>query len=83
MGYRSTTGIASRDTAQALRQLATAARGLAANTTDPAERDAVLEASRNLMDKAVAFIQESKKAMVRPDDPANQQRLAQVNHGML
>uniref|UniRef100_UPI00358E49C6 talin-2-like n=1 Tax=Myxine glutinosa TaxID=7769 RepID=UPI00358E49C6 len=77
-GNENYTGIAARDTAQALRQLATAARGLAANTTDPAERDATLEASRNLMEKAVAFIQESKKAMVRPDDPANQQRLAQV-----
>uniref|UniRef100_A0A8C4QNG4 Talin 2 n=1 Tax=Eptatretus burgeri TaxID=7764 RepID=A0A8C4QNG4_EPTBU len=77
-GNENYTGIAARDTAQALRQLATAARGLAANTTDPTERDAMLEASRNLMDKAVAFIQESKKAMVRPDDPANQQRLAQV-----
>ncbi|CAM9487463.1 talin-2 [Lampetra fluviatilis] len=77
-GNENYTGIAARDTAQALKQLAAAARGLAANSADKPTQEAVLESARDLMDKASLFIQEAKKAVVRPGDPINQQRLAQV-----
>ncbi|XP_067841068.1 talin-1 isoform X2 [Heptranchias perlo] len=77
-GNENYTGLASREVAQALKALGSAARGVAANTTDPQAQNAMLECAGNVMDKSSNLIEEARKAMAKPGDPENQQRLAQV-----
>ncbi|NWW32063.1 TLN1 protein, partial [Panurus biarmicus] len=72
------TGIAAREVAQALRSLSQAARGVAANTSDPQAQSAMLECASDVMDKANNLIEEARKAVAKPGDPESQQRLAQV-----
>ena len=74
-------GMAARDVAQALRTLASSARGVGANTGDPAARDAMLDCAADVMDKSANLIEETKRAIARPGDPDSQQRLAQVRRG--
>ncbi|NXT03836.1 TLN1 protein, partial [Prunella fulvescens] len=71
-------GIAAREVAQALRSLSQAARGVAANTSDPQAQSAMLECASDVMDKANNLIEEARKAVSKPGDPESQQRLAQV-----
>ncbi|NXU35313.1 TLN1 protein, partial [Drymodes brunneopygia] len=71
-------GIAAREVAQALRSLSQAARGVAANTSDPQAQSAMLESASDVMDKANNLIEEARKAVAKPGDPESQQRLAQV-----
>ncbi|NXR17208.1 TLN1 protein, partial [Cinclus mexicanus] len=71
-------GIAAREVAQALRSLSQAARGVAANTSDPQAQSAMLECASDVMDKANNLIEEARKAVAKPGDPESQQRLAQV-----
>ncbi|XP_043934374.1 talin-1 [Protopterus annectens] len=77
-GNENYTGIAARDVAQALRALGTAARGVAAHTTDPQARAATLDCASDIMDKSANLIEETKRAVSKPGDPVSQQRLAQV-----
>ncbi|XP_030048629.1 talin-1 isoform X1 [Microcaecilia unicolor] len=77
-GNENYTGIAARDVAQALRALSQAARGVAANTSDPQVQNAMLECANDVMDKAGNLIEEAKRAVGKPGDPESQQRLAQV-----
>lgn len=70
--------MAARDVAQALRSLASAARGVAANTPDPHARNAMLDCTADVMDKSASLIEETKRAVAKPGDPDTQQRLAQV-----
>ncbi|XP_059845522.1 talin-1 isoform X2 [Hypanus sabinus] len=77
-GNENYTGLASREVAQALKALGSAARGVAANTTDPQAQSAMLECAGDVMDKSSNLIEEARKAMAKPGDPENQQRLAQV-----
>ncbi|XP_031750913.1 talin-1 isoform X3 [Xenopus tropicalis] len=77
-GNENYTGRAARDVAQALRSLAQASRGVAANSTDPAVQNAMLECAEDVMDKAGNLIEEAKRAVGKPTDPEGQQRLAQV-----
>uniref|UniRef100_A0A8C9R894 Talin 1 n=1 Tax=Scleropages formosus TaxID=113540 RepID=A0A8C9R894_SCLFO len=77
-GNENYTGMAARDVAQALRSLASAARGVAANTTDPQARNAMLDCTSDVMDKSANLIEETKRAIAKPGDPDSQQRLAQV-----
>ncbi|KAK5873749.1 hypothetical protein PBY51_018761 [Eleginops maclovinus] len=72
------TGIAARETAQALRTLAQAARGVAASTTDPKAAAAMLDSARDVMEGSALLIHEAKQALVSPGDADSQQRLAQV-----
>lgn len=72
------TGMAARDVAQALRSLASAARGVAANTEDPQACSAILDCARDVLDKSGNLIEETKRAIAKPGDPDSQQRLAQV-----
>uniref|UniRef100_A0A4W3IH71 Talin 1 n=1 Tax=Callorhinchus milii TaxID=7868 RepID=A0A4W3IH71_CALMI len=81
-GNENYTGLAAREVAQALKALSSAARGVAANTTDPQARNAMLESASDLMDKSSNLIEEARKAMAKPGDPENQQRLAQVAKAM-
>uniref|UniRef100_A0A8C3SZG3 Talin 1 n=1 Tax=Chelydra serpentina TaxID=8475 RepID=A0A8C3SZG3_CHESE len=77
-GNENYTGIAARDVAQALRSLSQAARGVAANTSDPQVQNAMLECAGDVMDKAGNLIEEARKGVGKPGDPESQQRLAQV-----
>ncbi|KAA0703636.1 Talin-1 [Triplophysa tibetana] len=77
-GNENYTGMAARDVAQALRSLASAARGVAANTEDPQARNAILDCAGDVMDKSASLIEETKRAVAKPGDPDSQQRLAQV-----
>ncbi|XP_030044269.1 LOW QUALITY PROTEIN: talin-2 [Microcaecilia unicolor] len=72
------TGVAARETAQALKTLAQAARGVAASTSDPQAASAMLDSARDVMDGSAMLIQESKQALAAPGDAESQQRLAQV-----
>ncbi|XP_072321618.1 talin-2a isoform X2 [Eucyclogobius newberryi] len=72
------TGIAARETAQALKTLAQAARGVAASTSDPRAAFAMLDSARDVMEGSALLIQEAKEALVSPGDAESQQRLAQV-----
>lgn len=72
------TGIAARETAQALKTLAQAARGVAASTTDPQAAVAMLDSARDVMEGSALLIQEAKEALISSGDAESQQRLAQV-----
>ncbi|XP_074925659.1 talin-2 isoform X2 [Chelonoidis abingdonii] len=72
------TGVAARETAQALKTLAQAARGVSASTTDPMAAHAMLDSARDVMEGSAMLIQEAKQALVAPGDAESQQRLAQV-----
>ncbi|XP_061734598.1 talin-2a isoform X2 [Nerophis ophidion] len=72
------TGIAARETAQALKTLAQAARGVAASTADPKGAAAMLDSARDVMEGSALLIQEAKQALISPGDAESQQRLAQV-----
>uniref|UniRef100_A0A8C3TBH9 Talin 2 n=1 Tax=Chelydra serpentina TaxID=8475 RepID=A0A8C3TBH9_CHESE len=72
------TGVAARETAQALKTLAQAARGVSASTTDPVAAHAMLDSARDVMEGSAMLIQEAKQALVAPGDAESQQRLAQV-----
>ncbi|MGH0128138.1 UNVERIFIED_CONTAM: hypothetical protein FKN15_033579 [Acipenser sinensis] len=71
-------GVAARETAQALKTLAQAARGVAASTTDPQSAGAMLDSARDVMEGSAMLIYEAKQALVCPGDAESQQRLAQV-----
>uniref|UniRef100_A0A8B9I9J7 Talin 1 n=1 Tax=Anser brachyrhynchus TaxID=132585 RepID=A0A8B9I9J7_9AVES len=77
-GNENYTGIAAREVAQALRSLSQAARGVAANTSDPQAQGAMLECASDVMDKANNLIKEARKAVAKPGDPDSQQCLVQV-----
>ncbi|TKC44899.1 hypothetical protein EI555_003371, partial [Monodon monoceros] len=70
--------VAARETAQALKTLAQAARGVAASTSDPAAVHAMLDSARDVMEGSAMLIQEAKQALIAPGDAESQQRLAQV-----
>ncbi|KAM4743629.1 talin-2a isoform 1-T1 [Anableps anableps] len=72
------TGIAARETAQALKTLAQAARGVAASTMDPKAAAAMLDSARDVMEGSALLIHEAKQALMSDGDAESQQRLAQV-----
>ncbi|KAK5601463.1 Talin-2 [Crenichthys baileyi] len=72
------TGIAARETAQALKTLAQAARGVAASTMDPKAAAAMLDSARDVMEGSALLIHEAKQALMSNGDAESQQRLAQV-----
>ncbi|XP_055078502.1 talin-2 [Periophthalmus magnuspinnatus] len=72
------TGVAARETAQALRILAQAARGVAASTPEPQAAAAMLDSAQCVMEGSAMLIHEAHQALVHPGDAESQQRLAQV-----
>ena len=78
-GNDSYTGIAARDTANALKALTNAVRGVAATSEEPSDQQAILKAAQVVMNKSATLIGEAKHALEDPADPDNQQNLAQVN----
>ncbi|XP_057316525.1 talin-2-like isoform X2 [Hydractinia symbiolongicarpus] len=81
-GNDSYTGIAARDTASALKVLANAVRGVAATSDEPKDQQAILKAAKVVMQESAKLIEEAKHALENPNDPSNQQKLAQVAKGV-
>ncbi|XP_077996572.1 talin-1-like isoform X2 [Glandiceps talaboti] len=77
-GNENFTGIAARDTAQALTALTKSVRGVAATSKDPNISELLIESARGVMDKSGLLMEEVKRALNNPNNPDNQQRLAQV-----
>ncbi|XP_066931569.1 talin-2-like isoform X1 [Clytia hemisphaerica] len=77
-GNDSYTGIAARDTANALKALTNAVRGVAATSGEPSDQQAILKAAQVVMNKSAQLIAEAKHALEDPNDPENQQNLAHV-----
>ncbi|CAB1313811.1 unnamed protein product [Coregonus sp. 'balchen'] len=75
------TGVAARETAQALRTLAQAARGVAASTKEPQSAAAMLDSAQYVMEGSAMLIHEAHQALVSPGDTESQQRLAQLCPG--
>ena len=71
--------MAARETAQALRTLAQAARGVAASTREPQAAAAMLDSAQYVMEGSAMLIHEAHQALVHPGDAESQQRLAQVS----
>lgn len=78
-GNDSYTGIAARDTASALKILANAVRGVAATSDEARDQQAILNAAKIVMVESANLIEEAKRALESPNDPNNQQKLAQVS----
>ncbi|XP_041458339.1 talin-1-like isoform X4 [Lytechinus variegatus] len=77
-GNENYTGMAARDTANALKNLKGAVRGVVASTDDPEVQEGIIDHAKDVMDKSANLLDEAKKALQNLDDPGNQQRLAQV-----
>ncbi|XP_062847949.1 talin-2 [Trichomycterus rosablanca] len=77
-GNQHYTGVAARETAQALRTLAQAARGVAACTVERQSAAAMLDSASHVMEGSTMLIHEAQQALVCPGDAESQQRLAQV-----
>ncbi|XP_062512011.1 talin-like [Corticium candelabrum] len=77
-GNENYTGVAARDTANALKVLAGSVRGVAACTPDRAAQDQIITAARSVMEHSGNLIREAKHAVARPTNADNQPRLAQA-----
>ncbi|XP_064472172.1 talin-2-like isoform X2 [Ornithodoros turicata] len=77
-GNESYTGIAARDTANALKDLTSAVRGVAATTDDRDVQTRIIGHAREVLDRSGHLLEESRHAVLNPSDPGNQQRLTQV-----
>ncbi|ESO89699.1 hypothetical protein LOTGIDRAFT_218488 [Lottia gigantea] len=71
-------GIASRDTANALKVLTSAVRGVAATTNDQQIQRNIIGSAHDVMDKSIRLLEEAKSALENPNSPENSQRLTQV-----
>ncbi|XP_041355718.1 talin-1-like [Gigantopelta aegis] len=71
-------GIAARDTANALKELTSAVRGVAATSQDQEVRQAIISSAHEVLIQSIRLLDEAKKAMGDPSNPENQQRLTQV-----
>lgn len=77
-GNENYTGMAARDTANALKNLKGAVRGVVASSNDREVQEGIVDHAKDVMDKSANLLEEAKKALQNLDDPGNQQRLAQV-----
>jgi len=77
-GNEDYTGMAARDTSNALRTLANASRGVASNLDHLDAQEHMLETARDVMEKSMELMQEAKSVMRNPDNPDNKHRLALV-----
>ncbi|KAH8023796.1 hypothetical protein HPB51_017166 [Rhipicephalus microplus] len=75
-GNESYTGTAARDTASALQQLVEAVRGVVASSGGEAQR--LVEPARQVLERSCQLLEEARQAVLRPDEPDKQQRLAHV-----
>lgn len=77
-GNENYTGIASRDTANSLRVLTSAIRGVASFTKNPQTQEYIIVTGHKVMDQSVALISEAKQAVQDQAAPNKQLRLAQA-----
>lgn len=77
-GNENYVGVAARDTANALRMLTEATRGVASTSEDIKVRRQVIDSARDIIDKSTHLLEETKRAMNDPENPENQARLNQV-----
>ncbi|XP_056003983.1 talin-1-like isoform X5 [Ostrea edulis] len=77
-GNENYVGVAARDTANALRVLTEATRGVAATSEDIEVKRQVIDSARDVIDKSTQLLEETKNAMNDPENPENQTRLNQV-----
>lgn len=75
-------GLASRDTALALKEFSSAVRGVVATSTDHDLRDRLIDAAREVMIKSSELIEEARIVVQGPQDTVSQQKLAQVAKGV-
>ncbi len=73
------TGSAARETAGALQILMQSVRGVVATTEDRQLQTTLIESTHEVIDASAKLIEEAKKAVQNPNNPANQARLAQVS----
>ncbi|XP_071545978.1 talin-2 isoform X1 [Panulirus ornatus] len=81
-GNQHFTGLASRDTALALKEFSNAVRGVVATSTDHNLRDRLIDAAREVMIKSSELIEEARIVVQGPQNAASQQKLAQVAKGV-
>ncbi|XP_042206516.1 talin-2-like isoform X2 [Homarus americanus] len=81
-GNQHFTGLASRDTALALKDFSYAVRGVVATSVDHNLRDRLIEAAREVMIKSSELIEEARIVVQGPQSVASQQKLAQVAKGV-
>jgi talin len=77
-GNENYTGIAARDTANALQVLTSSVRGVAAFTKNRQTQDYIIMTAQQVMDQSVGLISEVKQTLDNPSAPNKQQRLAQA-----
>uniref|UniRef100_A0A8W8NJ43 Talin-1 n=1 Tax=Magallana gigas TaxID=29159 RepID=A0A8W8NJ43_MAGGI len=77
-GNENYVGVAARDTANALRVLTEATRGVASTSEDIKVRRQVIDSAHDVIDKSTHLLEETKRAMNDPENPENQARLNQV-----
>ncbi|XP_076033858.1 talin_middle and talin-RS domain-containing protein rhea isoform X2 [Oratosquilla oratoria] len=76
------TGIASRDTALALKEFSSAVRMVVATSVDHSVRHRLIDAAREVMVRSSELIEEARVVVQGPQSTASQQKLAQVAKGV-
>ncbi|XP_076336549.1 talin-1-like isoform X2 [Tachypleus tridentatus] len=77
-GNENYTGIAARDTANALKVLTGAVRGVAATTSEQDIQLKIIDSAQDVMTKSAQLIEEARRSVQNPGNPENPQRLTQV-----
>ena len=74
------TGIAAKDTLNALRSFANAIRAIVACSANNADyQEKLIESARLVLEQSIGLVNETKMTLLQPDESAaNQQRLAQI-----
>lgn len=81
-GNENYTGLAARDTTNALKQLTYAVRGVAATSNDPAVAKRVMDHAQVVLDRSFTLIDEARRTAAASGDADQQQRLNQVAKGV-
>ncbi|XP_013778384.1 talin-2-like [Limulus polyphemus] len=76
-GNENYTGIAARDTANALKVLTGAVRGVAATTSEQDIQLKIIDSAQDVMTKSAQLIEEARRSVQNPGNPENPQRLTQ------
>jgi len=77
-GNEGYTGVAARDTAQALQALGNAVRGVAATSSDRELQDQTIDTATEVMDRSDKLIKVAQASLANPSDSENQTKLANV-----
>uniref|UniRef100_T1J0N6 FERM domain-containing protein n=1 Tax=Strigamia maritima TaxID=126957 RepID=T1J0N6_STRMM len=77
-GNENYTGFAARDTANSLRNLTNAVRGVAATSTERETQFKIIESVHEVLTKSSTLVTEARNTVNNPGSPGNQQRLSRV-----